>query len=216
MELIKDNIYRCRDDRGVYRYYVLLRCICGNYYFACKYKPAKLCASCSVGMPGRPTGYKMSKESRRKTSRSLRGTVRPVEVKNKIRDGVNRAYAEGIFSPGFKAGEEHPGYKHGCNLVNSAEYRKFRGIWNRCYNKNDKDYKYYGAKGIGICKEWLDDFTKFSEFLVRNGYKSGKAVHRTDPLGNYTPDNVVILDPSTHSRLHWIMRSYRDDKTIRD
>lgn len=34
-------------------------------------------------------------------------------------------------------------------------YPRWKGMISRCYNKNDKDYKNYGNKGIVVCKRWL-------------------------------------------------------------
>jgi hypothetical protein len=31
----------------------------------------------------------------------------------------------------------------------------------RCYKKSKTDYKWYGAKGIIVCEEWLSDFMNF-------------------------------------------------------
>ena len=36
----------------------------------------------------------------------------------------------------------------------------------RCYNPNNKDYKWYGAKGIKICQEWLENPYKFEELIL--------------------------------------------------
>lgn len=33
----------------------------------------------------------------------------------------------------------------------------FRGMIGRCYTKTDKSYRWYGAKGIKVCKEWIDN-----------------------------------------------------------
>lgn len=46
------------------------------------------------------------------------------------------------------------------------EYRKklhpyisfYSSMKTRCYNPKSKDYKYYGARGIKICKRWLNSF----------------------------------------------------------
>lgn len=31
----------------------------------------------------------------------------------------------------------------------------------RCYNIKDKEYNWYGGRGITICDEWLSDFMNF-------------------------------------------------------
>ena len=39
-------------------------------------------------------------------------------------------------------------YKHG--LSNHELYSTYFNMINRCYNKNNKKYKYYGGKGIEV------------------------------------------------------------------
>lgn len=85
----------------------------------------------------------------------------------------------------------------GCYLETrslGAEQRKrIKGIYNgmrhRCLNKNAKDYKLYGGRGIKICEEWLNDFEKFYQWSMENGYDNRLTIDRIDSNGNYSPDN---------------------------
>jgi len=43
----------------------------------------------------------------------------------------------------------------------SKVYMVWCDIKKRCNNKNNKDYKYYGGRGIKVCKRW----SKFENFL---------------------------------------------------
>ena len=65
--------------------------------------------------------------------------------------------------------------------------------WNnmkaRCYNPNNKDYKYYGGKGIKMCKEWKSDFWNFRDWALKHGYKDNLTIDRIDVNNDYTPDN---------------------------
>jgi len=56
------------------------------------------------------------------------------------------------------------------NLSHTRLYKVFRDMKTRCYNKNSPDYKNYGARGIKICDEWLNDFTTFRKWALENGY----------------------------------------------
>ena len=78
-------------------------------------------------------------------------------------------------------------YKHG--LSNTKLHGIWRGIKDRCYNKNNKNYSTYGARGIKMCDEWLNDFVKFYEWANQNGYKEGLTIDRIDRNGDYCPDN---------------------------
>ena len=58
----------------------------------------------------------------------------------------------------------------------------------RCLNPNDYHFKYYGARGISICKEWLD-FKTFMAWAISNGYKDNLTIDRIDNDGDYNPKN---------------------------
>lgn len=59
----------------------------------------------------------------------------------------------------------------------------------RCYDDRKPKYKDYGARGIRICDEWLNDKTKFFDWAMENGYKENLTIDRIDIDGNYEPSN---------------------------
>lgn len=65
----------------------------------------------------------------------------------------------------------------------------FYGMRQRCYNKNNKNYKWYGAKGIKICDNWMDNPTLFEEWALQNGYQDNLTIDRIDEKKDYAPDN---------------------------
>lgn len=77
--------------------------------------------------------------------------------------------------------------KHGKS--NTKLHPVWRGMKQRCYNKNDKRYKYYGARDIAVCDEWRNDFMAFYTWSMNNGYKEGLTIDRIDVNGNYEPNN---------------------------
>ena len=85
--------------------------------------------------------------------------------------------------------ENNTGYKHG--LGKNKILSVFQGMLNRCYNKNEKAYKNYGRRGITICKEWLEDRTKFYYWALNNGYKEGLTIERINNEKGYSPDNCM-------------------------
>jgi len=77
--------------------------------------------------------------------------------------------------------------KHG--QCRTRLYGIYNGIKKRCYNKKEKNYTKYGARGIVVCDEWLDDFMNFYSWSMANGYKDNLTIDRIDVNGNYEPNN---------------------------
>jgi hypothetical protein len=56
----------------------------------------------------------------------------------------------------------------------------------RCYNKKLKEYKYYGARGISVCKRWHN----INSFVEDMGLKpKNLSLDRINNNGNYKPSN---------------------------
>ena len=73
-------------------------------------------------------------------------------------------------------------------------YVVYRGMKQRCYNKNNDAYKRYGGAGITICQEWLDDFTLFYNWAICNGWRKGMEIDKDIKGGKiYSPENCVIV-----------------------
>ena len=80
-------------------------------------------------------------------------------------------------------------YRHG-NYIKDKRLRKiFYGIMDRCYNPKDRDYRWYGSKGIKIHQEWIDNPKSFEEWAIANGYKGDLTIDRIEENKNYCPDN---------------------------
>lgn len=57
----------------------------------------------------------------------------------------------------------------------------------RCENKKHDSYRYYGARGVGVCARWRNDFWAFVEDMGPR--PEGATLDRIDGNGNYGPDN---------------------------
>lgn len=67
-------------------------------------------------------------------------------------------------------------------------YRVWSSMKDRCSRPSCKAFKYYGGKGISLCKEWMD-YQTFYDWAMANGYAEGLTIDRIDVNGNYEPSN---------------------------
>lgn len=85
------------------------------------------------------------------------------------------------------------GCKYCCKIKHGFGYSKlyhiFYGMQQRCTNIKNKDYAYYGGRGIKICDEWLNKPQSFCNWAINNGYKEDLTIDRIDVNGNYCPEN---------------------------
>lgn len=93
-------------------------------------------------------------------------------------------------------------------------YSIFKGITQRCRNKNNPAYVYYGNKGVDICKEWENNFSTFKEWAEKNGYTDEKSIDRIDPNGNYEPSNCrwVSMQKQQNNKLNSAFITINEEK----
>lgn len=72
----------------------------------------------------------------------------------------------------------------------------FHDIKSRCYNPNDKNYRWYGEKGIKVCDEWMNNPKSFEEWALNNGYTDNMTIDRIEEDKDYCPENCqwVVLE----------------------
>lgn len=79
-------------------------------------------------------------------------------------------------------------------------YIRWSGIKSRCYNKNNSKYEYYGGRGIYMCDEWKNDYLKFREWSLKNGYEKELKLDRIDNNKEYSPSNCRWITHSENMR----------------
>jgi hypothetical protein len=93
-------------------------------------------------------------------------------------------------------------------------YKRWDNIKKRCFYKKGKDYLKYGAKGITMCDEWKNDYTKFRDWALANGYKPELQIDRINNNGNYQPNNCrwVTTRQNINNRSNTIYLVYNGKK----
>lgn len=83
-------------------------------------------------------------------------------------------------------------------------FRAYVHMIDRCTNPKHKEYPYYGAKGVNVCKEWLTDINSFYNWSINNGWEPGLSLDK-DELSNKLGINPPIYSPNT---CQWVKKSY--------
>ena len=80
--------------------------------------------------------------------------------------------------------------RHG--LKGTKEYTCWQHRKKLCFDKNGKQYKNYGGRGITMYEEWIHNPVLFISYIksLENYGKEGYTLDRIDNNGNYEPDNL--------------------------
>jgi len=88
------------------------------------------------------------------------------------------------------------GKTHGMSR-DSKTYRSWKEMRQRCSNPNTTQWKWYGGRGITVCKRW----EKFENFIADMGERpDGKTLDRIDSDGNYEPSNCKWSTPKEQAK----------------
>lgn len=77
-------------------------------------------------------------------------------------------------------------------------YQTWTDMRHRCFNQERSSYKYYGARGITVCEEWLK-YLSFYKWAMSHGYKDNLSIERVDNNLGYSPDNCIFIPRSKQS-----------------
>ncbi len=87
--------------------------------------------------------------------------------------------------------------KHG--MSHTSLFGTFHAMHNRCENPKATDYRWYGGKGVRICKEW-EKPEPFFEWAISHGWSEGLTIDRIDSNKDYCPENCQWVTQSENSR----------------
>ena len=86
--------------------------------------------------------------------------------------------------------------KHG------QSHSRLNEVWKqmkkRCTNDRSREYRWYGAKGVTVCDEWMNSFENFRDWMLEHGYDENAprgmyTIDRINPFGNYEPCNCRLV-----------------------
>lgn len=90
------------------------------------------------------------------------------------------------------------------NYDNRWKNQRIKAIYykiiTRCYNEDNKDYRFYGAKGISVYQDWLDNPIHFEEWALANGYEDNLTIDRKNETKDYSPDNCRWITMEENAR----------------
>ena len=86
------------------------------------------------------------------------------------------------------------------NLSSHPLYRLLHTIRGRCECRSATHYRYYGGRGIKVCREWIDDPAAFVNWALENGWQKGLDIDRIDNDGDYSPSNCQFITRRENSQ----------------
>jgi hypothetical protein len=85
------------------------------------------------------------------------------------------------------------------NLSRTPEYAVWCAMKRRCLNPEYPLFKDYGGRGITVCAEWRDSFSRFLEDMGKRPTPK-HSIERENNDGNYEPSNCVWATREEQSR----------------
>jgi len=93
------------------------------------------------------------------------------------------------------------------NFIHGNWNERLHNVWksmvDRCTNPKNRSFRYYGARGIRVCEEFMS-YDKFKTWALSSGYdESAKfgvcTIDRIDVDGDYEPSNCRWVDLKTQA-----------------
>lgn len=91
-------------------------------------------------------------------------------------------------------------YRAHSEWTNNRLRNIYQSMKSRCYDKNDKNFRFYGANEIKICDEWLSNPCLFEQWAFSHGYTDTLSIDRIDSNMDYSPENCRWIYPEDNAR----------------
>jgi hypothetical protein len=129
----------------------------------------------------------------------------------KVKNCTSKVHAKGMCNKHYRRFLKHGDVnlererEYGTNNSKHFMYSGWLMMKDRCNNPNNNRYKYYGERGIKVCKRWSDSF---QAFLADVGERpKGMTLDRINPDGNYEPSNCRWATHSDQARNKRLIRT---------
>jgi len=112
-------------------------------------------------------------------------------------DFTHRAYSCGCLSEIYRISKIQKYFP-----VNHKIRACWRWMIDRCYNPKSSKYRFYGGKGVVVCNEWVNDYQKFLDWALVNGWGDGLEIDK-DIKGAgmlYSPDTCCFVTSKQNKR----------------
>lgn len=96
-------------------------------------------------------------------------------------------------------------------------YYIWRALKDRCLNSHNKDYEYYGGRGITLCDEWKNRYVCFRNWAMSHGYQPGLVIDRENNDLGYFPENcrfVTVIESHNNMSSNHILTAFHESKSI--
>ncbi|MFC3212687.1 hypothetical protein [Planomicrobium okeanokoites] len=88
--------------------------------------------------------------------------------------------------------------KYNDRFIKGSICDRWHAMRSRCTNPANPAYRLYGGRGITVCEEW-QDFDKFYNWSLANGFSHELQIDRTDNDKGYSPENCRWVTASENS-----------------
>lgn len=105
------------------------------------------------------------------------------------------------------------------NQSRTRLYKIWASMKVRCNRKTAINYYLYGGRGIKVCNEWSNDFEKFREWSLANGYADDLTIDRINTNGDYEPLNcrwATYKEQANNRRNNTLITYNNETHTMRE